>query len=324
MSNKLYLTGLHPTQNIYRYVLKDMGFHCFQLDYQKRYRYLLHLLRKRYDVIWACSNARGLITILCKSIPFIKRRLKRTRIITRFHRVPSMMLEERGWKAMVPLFGSDAVVWVYDSYSELKEFFPQFPTNKFYVVHNGVDLETYKPLEHVSKDENLVLTLSSWWEHKRLDLLIRAMRYLPEYKLVVAGNFIQVSYKIHCLNLVEKMRKTIGNRITFVGAQYGFDKVRWLNKAGIFVMPSKLESWSTQTMEAMACETPVLITEGGGVKEFVPANQRLRTTVSPEGLAEKINKLSGNEKTGKENRERVKLYSWSIIRAEVQKVFKSS
>ena len=58
--NKLYLTGIHRnygfSYDMYRYVLKPMGFHCFQLDYQKRYRYLLLLLRKKYDVIWACSS----------------------------------------------------------------------------------------------------------------------------------------------------------------------------------------------------------------------------------------------------------------------------
>lgn len=324
---KLFLQGISQknygfSHDIYEYVLSGLGFHCFWLDYQKRYKYVLHLLLKKYDTIWAEASARGLITILCKSIPFLKSRLKHTRIITRFHRVPSMLLEEQGWKAMIPLFGSDTVAWVYDSYNELKKFFPHFPPNKFYVVHNGVDLEIYKPLEHIRKDENLVFTLSSWWEHKRLDLLIRAMEHLPEHKLVVAGNFIQDSYRIQCLNLVKKVRKTIGDKITFVGGQYGLDKVQWFNKAGIFVMPSKLESWSTQTMEAMACETPVLITEGGGMKEFVPVNQRLRTMVSPEELAERINKLSGNEKIGKENRKRVRPYEWSNIRVETDRVMK--
>lgn len=327
--SRLFLSGISQknygfSHDIYKYVFSGLGFHSFWLDYQKRYKYALHLLLKKYDIILAEASARGLITILCKSTPFLKSRLRHTRIITRFHRVPSMLLEEQGWKAMIPLFGSDAVAWVYDGYDELKEFFPKFPPNKFYVIHNGVDLEIDKPLEYIRKDENLVFTLSSWWEHKRLDLLIRAMEHLPEHKLVVAGNFIQDSYRIRCLNLVKKVRKTIGDNITFVGGQYGLDKVRWFNKAGIFVLPSKLESWSTQTMEAMACETPVLITEGGGTKEFVPANQRLRKATTPKELAEKINKLSGDKKTGKENRERVKPYSWSIIRAEVQKVLESS
>lgn len=225
--------------DMYKYVFDSLGFRCFWLDYQKRYKYVLHLLLKKYDTIWAEASGRGLITVLCKTIPFIKSRLKRTRIITRFHRVPSMLLEERGWKAMIPLFGSDAVAWVYDGYNELKEFFPRFPPDKFYVVHNGVDLEMYKPLEHIHKDENLVFTLSNWWEHKRLDLLIRAMEHLPEHRLVVAGNFIQDSYRIQCLNLVEKVRKTIGDKITFVGGQYGLDKVEWFNKAGIFILYGK-------------------------------------------------------------------------------------
>lgn len=319
---KLFLQGIHQrnygfSHDFYAYVLKDMGFRCFWLDYQKRYRYVLHLLLKKYDIIWAESNARGLITILAKSaIPIVRGRLKDTRIMTRFHKCPIEIIESRGWQAIVPLFGSDSVVYVYDCRKELKELFPNFSFNNFNVVHNGVDLDFYKPLENISKDENLVFTLSSWWENKRLDLLIKAMEYLPKHRLVIAGNFIQDSVREQCYGLARKM----GNKITFLGWITDKDKVKWYNKAGIFVMPSKLESWSTQTMEAMACETPVLRTEGGGTKEFVPVNQRLRTMVSPEELAEKINKLSGNEKIGKENRRRVRPYEWSNIRAETDKV----
>jgi len=228
------------------------------------------------------------------------------------------MLRERGWKALVPLFGSDITVWVYDCLNELTELFPSLPRENFFVVHNGVDLEFYKPMGNVTKNQNLILTLSSWWKHKRLELLIEAMKYLPNYELAIIGRFLDSQYKEYCLNLAKEFPR----RISFLGEKYGKEKVYWMNEAGIFVLPSKLESWSTQTMEAMACETPVLITEGGGVSEYVPEKERLPRNTTAKELAEKISSLSRNEDIGKKNREIVTKYSWENIRKEVDLVLK--
>jgi len=302
---------------MYRYVLEPMGFHCFQLDYQERWRYILHLLWRKYDLIWACSSARGLITLLAKNaVPIVKGRMKDTKVVTRFHKCPNEIMATYNWKNLAPLFGCDWHAWVYDCRDELKALFPKFPLNNFCVVHNGVDLDFYKRREWVTRDENLVFTLSSWWENKRLSLLIEAMRHLPKHRLVVAGKFIQDHVKQECYRLADEMNP----RIRFLGWITDLAKSIWLNRAGVFVMPSKSESWSTQTMEAMACETPVLRTEGGGANEFVPLNQQLKRNVSPRELAQKILVVSGDSEIGPENRERVRPYEWRNVRVETEQL----
>jgi glycosyltransferase involved in cell wall biosynthesis len=322
---RLFLSSVYQRNHgflfdTYNYVFKELQFECFYLDYKKYYKYLLKLLWKKYDLIWAESNARGFITILAKSAPLLRKRMTETAVITRFHRVPKMMFKERSWKSLVPLFASDLLVWVYNCRNELKELIPLFPQERFYVVHNGIDLDFYKPMANTAKNQNLILTLSSWWKHKRLELLIEAMKYLPNYELVIIGRFLDSEYKEHCLNLAKKFPR----RISFIGEKYGKEKVYWMNKAGIFVLPSKLEAMSTQTMEAMACETPILITEGGGTNEYVPEKERLPKNITAKELAEKIYALSRNERIGKKNRESVAKYSWETVRTEVDLVLKMS
>ena len=313
----LYLGG--PSQK-YHGFLHDTYSNIFsKLQFKPYYsnsykKFLLHLSLHKYRLIWCESNARGFVTLLCKTV--LKKRLKDTKIITRFHRVPSMILEERGWKAIVPLFGSDIVVWVYDCLNELTELFPSLSHENFFVVHNGVNLDFYKPIANITKNQNIILTLSNWWKHKRLELLIEAMKYLPDYELAIIGRFLDSEYKEYCLDSAKEFPR----RISFLGEKYGKEKVHWMNKAGIFVLPSILESWSTQTMEAMACETPILITEGGGVNEYVPEKERLPKNITAKELAERIYSLSRDENIGKKNKEIVTKYSWENIRKEVDLV----
>jgi len=316
----LYLTSLSHKYHgflydMYSNVFSKLQFKKYYLDYSFK-KFLLHLLLHKYRLIWCESDGRGFVTVLCKTV--LKKRLKDTKIVTRFHRAPAMLINERGWKAMVPLFGSDLVTWVYDGLNELTEIFPSFPRENFFVVHNGIDLEFYKPMANITKNPNLILTLSGWWQHKRLELLMEAMEYLPNYELVIIGKFLNAEYKEYCLNLA----KRFSERISFLGEKYGNDKVYWMNKAGIFVLPSKIEAMSTQTMEAMACQTPILIPEGGGAYEYVPEEERLPENITAKELADKISLLSGNEKIGKKNREVISKYSWENIRKEVDLVLR--
>jgi glycosyltransferase involved in cell wall biosynthesis len=299
---------------MYAYVMAEMEFKQFYLD--KNYvQFLWHLRFHKYNVIWCENSGSGLVTVLCKMI--LKDRLSNTKIVTRFHRVPSMLLEEKGWKALVPLFGSDVIVWVYDCKSELEKLLPTLNTQNFFAVHNGVDLNFYKNLGK-TRESSLVVTLSNWWQHKRLELLIEAMQYLPKHELVVAGNFLNTSYKQYC----QKLAKDKTN-VFFMGYADQKEKRELFNKASIFVLPSKSEAWSTHVMEAMACESPVLITEGGGPNEFVPEQELLRQQVTSKELAEKIEQTSKDKELGQLNREHVKPYSWNNISLEVRKVLDS-
>lgn len=290
----------------YEYVFKELGFKWYK--YKSYKRAFLYLVLHKYDLIWCESNGKGMVSVL-------KRELfkDKTKIVTRFHRVPSMMLEERGWKALIPLFGSDAVAWVYDCRKELKSLFPTFK-GKFFVVHNGVDLSFYRNLNSIRK-EKLIVTVSNWWKHKRLELLIEAKKHLPSYKLFIAGDFLNKEYEAFCRSLIRKTPN-----VFTLGYANKEEKLRLFNKASIFVLPSKLECWSTHTMEAMACECPVLVTEGGGMNEFVPEEERLPKDITPEQLAERILAMASNKRIGKQNRRQVEKYDWQNVRKEVEVV----
>lgn len=302
-------------QDFYDYVLRDLGFDLYRQSTMKAYYF--HLLLHKYDLIWACSNARGFLTVLLKRFPLLKSRMQNTKVITRFHRKLDALFSERpevAWMPYMSIVGSDKVAWVYDCFDHLKKYVPKLPKSKFYVVHNGVDLNYYKPND-ARREEYRIFTLSSWHSpKKRLELLIEAMNYLPKWRLDIAGRFLQNDYEIRC----RKLARPHKDRIHFHG--FVKDKLSWMQRASVFVMPSRQESWSTQVMEAMACGCLVIAPQIGGIPSYIPEIELVSIDVSAKTLAEKIQLISNKKELKGLNRSNVKPYSWDNIRKEVDLV----
>jgi glycosyltransferase involved in cell wall biosynthesis len=114
--------------------------------------------------------------------------------------------------------------------------------------------------------------------------------------------------------------------------------------AAVFCCPSIYEPFGIINLEAMACETAVVASAVGGIKEvvvdgetgfLVPLEQMTESPYEPvnpdkfsRDLAEKINVLMKDEslrtKFGKAGRQRaVDMFSWSTIAAETKKMYES-
>ena len=114
--------------------------------------------------------------------------------------------------------------------------------------------------------------------------------------------------------------------------------------AAVFVCPSIYEAFGIINLEAMACETAVVASAVGGIKEvvvdgetgyLVPLEQMLESPFEPvdpdkfsRHLAERINRLMADErlqtKFGWAGRKRaVEKFSWATIAAETKKMYES-
>jgi glycosyltransferase involved in cell wall biosynthesis len=177
---------------------------------------------------------------------------------------------------------------------------------KIRVLHNGVDVNRFRPLTGVkdemrkklgiSKDSSVVLTVRRLVYKNGIDTLIEsakvAVKKNPRLFFLVVGkgpDFGKVKEKIEELGMQENFRLT------------GFisDEVLpfYYNVADFFVLPSKSgEGLPLVALEAMACGVPVIATNVGGISEVMKEGSgKLVPPNSPDSLAEAILEFSHSE-----------------------------
>lgn len=195
---------------------------------------------------------------------------------------------------------------------------------KIRVLHNGVDVNRFRPLTGVkdemrkklgiSKDSSVVLTVRRLVYKNGIDTLIEsakvAVKKNPRLVFLVVGkgpDFEKVKEKIEELGMQENFRLT------------GFisDEILpfYYNVADFFVLPSKSgEGLPLVALEAMACGLPVIATNVGGISEVVTKDYgKVVPPDTPDSLAEAILEFSHRELSALKKNLRTMIeqkYSW--------------
>jgi glycosyltransferase involved in cell wall biosynthesis len=179
-------------------------------------------------------------------------------------------------------------------------------SEKIRVLHNGVDVNRFRPLTGVkdemrkklgiSKDSSVVLTVRRLVYKNGIDTLIEsakvAVKKNPRLFFLVVGkgpDFGKVKEKIEELGIQENFRLT-----GFVSDEA---LPFYYNVADFFVLPSKSgEGLPLVALEAMACGVPVIATNVGGISEVMEEDYgKLVLPNSPDSLAEAILEFSHSE-----------------------------
>lgn len=187
---------------------------------------------------------------------------------------------------------------------------------KIAVVPFGVDCDCFKP-DGKDKSVGIVIgTVKSLKRIYRIDMLIEAFAIVVENidtQLMIVGGGEEVK------NLKRLARKLgIGDKVYFMGAIQNYDLPPLYNAMDIFVSLSKFESFGVSTIEAMACELPVVSSDAPGFKEVMIDGKTGVIVGEPtaEKVAAEIKRLiddvSLRKQMGKIGRERVlQLYDWN-------------
>ncbi|MEM6262147.1 MAG: glycosyltransferase family 4 protein [Bacteroidota bacterium] len=98
-------------------------------------------------------------------------------------------------------------------------------------------------------------------KRKGLDILLKAHKELnfPNSELILVGPVA---------NAADLMQAYQGD-FTYVPFLHHEELARYYQEADVFVFPSYLDSWAMVVLEAMACGTPVIVTDHTGAKDAV-------------------------------------------------------
>lgn len=162
------------------------------------------------------------------------------------------------------------------------------PIPASFVVPNGIVLSG-APAAAPARDEETILFLSRINWKKGIDRLIAALPHVGRGRLVIAGNDEE--------NLTPRLKELaehlgVSNRVEFLGRVDGDAKDALLAKATIFALTSMSENFGNVVLEAMAAETPVVVTAEVGLAEEVRrARAGIVVPAQPREIAGAINDL---------------------------------
>jgi D-inositol-3-phosphate glycosyltransferase len=223
------------------------------------------------------------------------------------------------------------------------EFLYNAPTRKIVVIPPGVDLCHFYP---IPKDEALdfigcppcekvLLFVGRIEALKGLDVLLKAISILrdrrrsecPEFCLSVIGGdpLVDPVHMSSEMTRLQTLRSEYGLQdfVTLLGKKSQDTLPYYYSAAEAVIVPSHYESFGMVALEAMACGTPVVASEVGGLAYLVQ-DGRTGFTVpvgDPKALADRLECLLTNpelrNQMGARAAEQARLYSWDHIARRV-------
>jgi glycogen synthase len=297
----------------------------------------------------------GIVTKLCYGIPLV---------------ITTHSLEPlRPWKREQLGRGYDASSWVEKTAIEMADAiiavsketkedvlnYFDVEEDKVKVIYNGINLEEYVVTEGAStleeygidKSKPYVLFVGRITRQKGIIHLVNAIKYIdPDTQIVLcagAPDTKEIAKEMEdSVNAVKKYRR---DNVIWIDKMLDKNEVIQLySHADVFCCPSIYEPFGIINIEAMACETAVVASAVGGIKEvvldgetgiLVPLEQQKVAPFEPmdpdkfaKDLANGINVLVNNktlrDTMAKNGRKRVEdTFDWVAIAKQVEDLYKS-
>jgi glycogen synthase len=258
------------------------------------------------------------------------------------------------WVEKTAIEMADCLIAVSEETKEdvLKHF--NVDESKVEVVYNGIDLKEYAVvketdvLNHYGIDKNkpFVLFVGRITRQKGIMHLVNAIKYIdPETQIVLcagAPDTKEIAKEME--DAVEEASKSRDNIFWIDKMLDKKDVIQLYSHASVFCCPSIYEPFGIINIEAMACETAVVASAVGGIKEVVVEGETgLLIDVAQQNeapfepfdpdkfsldLAEGINRVIKDDalrhKMAKAGRQRVEaFFDWKAIAKQTKSIYQS-
>ena len=258
------------------------------------------------------------------------------------------------WVEKTAIEMADAVIAVSkETKADVLKYF-DVDADKVKVIYNGINLEEYvvssetTALETYGVDPNKphVLFVGRITRQKGIIHLVNAIPYIdPETQIVLcAGAPDTPEIAAEMENSVAEVKKTRDNVIWIDKMLEKKEVIQLYSHAAVFCCPSIYEPFGIINIEAMACETAVVASAVGGIKEvvvdgetgiLVPVQQQDVAPFEPvdpdkfaRDLANGVNRLTRDRELAasmaRKGRRRVEqVFDWKAIAGQVKDLYQS-
>ncbi len=219
-------------------------------------------------------------------------------------------------------------------------------SRKIVVVPPGVDLSHFYPIPKdearayvgVPKTDKNILFVGRVEPLKGIDTLLRAIGQMCQAGTINRDSLcvtivggepdVDLEEMTHEMSRLQKMRGEygIGDVVTFIGKRSQDTLPYYYAAADVVVMPSHYESFGMVALEAMACGTPVVASEVGGLAFLVRNDETgyLVRSDDPDDLSNRLTTLVTNEELraamGRNANAYAQKYSWKMVAEKIIEV----
>ncbi len=200
--------------------------------------------------------------------------------------------------------------------------------NKITVIPCGVNLDLFQPVDKETArrelgldHEKVILFVGRMDPVKGLEQLLTALSFMdgekPPLLMIVGGD----DFSQEQMQTFQRLAKerNIRERVKFVGSVAQSRLPVYYSAADVCAIPSYYESFGMVALESIACGTPIVATNVGGMKNIIRSNTigRIVSDNSPQSLAGKISELLGQPEEGTQHikirRDTIADFGWGTI-----------
>jgi D-inositol-3-phosphate glycosyltransferase len=216
-----------------------------------------------------------------------------------------------------------------------------------HIISPGVDIERFHPIPpahakeriEVCPEHRMILFVGRIEPLKGIDHLLHAIARIverqPELREglcmpIIGGGIDRIHEDDEMVRLRElRERLGIGDVVTFLGSKNQDTLQYYYSAAEMVVMPSDYESFGMVALEAMACGTPVIASDVGGLA-FLVKDERTGYRIPAgdiEALADRISHLLTDELSRRRIGQRAacwaESYAWPNIADRIEEVYRA-
>jgi starch synthase len=258
------------------------------------------------------------------------------------------------WIEKTALEMADAIIAVSrETKADIERLFDVKPS-RVHVIHNGIDLEQYWKIDStdalkrysIDPEKPYLLFVGRITRQKGFQHLLRAIQFMDlGFQIVLCAAAPDTPEMGEEMKAAVESAKAQRPGVIWINEMVDQAATRELySHAAVFVCPSIYEPFGIINLEAMACETAVVASAVGGIKEvvvdgetgflvpFEQTKEGLREPKNPEkfarDLAHRINQLMKDrqlrEQFGKAGRKRVEeQFSWASIAQKTKALYET-
>lgn len=193
------------------------------------------------------------------------------------------------------------------------------PAERIRVHHTGVDLDRLRPRDRAAAkaaltvDGPLIVSLGALIPRKGHEIVIDAVARLPQATLLIAGDGPEraaLEARIAAAKL--------GDRVRLLGSVAHDELPALLAAADVMALASSSEGLANAWVEALACGTPIVVTDAGGAREVVTEAIGHIVPRSADAFAAAISDLLGNPPATDAVRAAAERFTWPANAAALE------